>query len=376
MPVIRAEGIRADGWSFLLSDPSAARTDPSDYDRTLQIAEETTRALGGAPVASQWIPIDKGWGGKLSSVTELDGAVTWLEMFADRWSDGAVVQPRPRDRFSRHRDPSPALTLGLAYSTEDLSRLPREDRGRVWAVPPDVTREVVHRVLAWLDVDGATTFYHHTPWSTPTIGQPPLESLVEAILEVNASTNLQSMRTKPVRHRGVEFEREGRVACQDVDSTRSARDQLELLVECVRWQPAALDYAFMAFAHGGLVNVWTGDYAHYDLPNGLRESHLRQHRALLSSYVPDVFGGQVLTDAHLERAHDLGNWVVEEIAPGRHLVTAQDLDPWLATPPPHHQNAYRLSAPPADLIDKARADFGDMLLTQQVMQRLTADDLT
>jgi hypothetical protein len=150
-----------------------------------------------------------------------------------------------------------------------------------------------------------------------------------------------------------------------VDKTRSTHDQLTQLVDCIRWHPAGLDYAFIGWAHGGLTNVWWGDHMHYNLPGGLSEPDVRGHRRLWSSYVPDAFAVQVLSDNHLKRAHNLDNWVIEEIASGRHLVTARNLDRWLATPPPHPADEYRLSAPPADVLDAARADFGGMLITRE-----------
>jgi hypothetical protein len=262
----------------------------------------------------------------------------------------------------------------MAYTTEDLEHLPREDRRLAWAVPVDVTRELARHALEWLNLEEATFFYIPstlpTLWSTPTLELPQPQSLTEAVLEPRAWIGLQSGRTKPIRHRTVEFEREGRVACQDVDQTRNTRDQLAQLLDCLRWQPSGLDYAFIGWAHGGLTNMWWGDHMTYDLPGGLREGDVRGHRRLWSSYVPDAFGLQVLTEAHLERAHDLSDWDIEELAPGRHLVVARDLNPWLATPPPHPENQYRLSTPPADILDAARADFGGMLITRDRAKEL------
>ncbi|QBX54997.1 hypothetical protein EXE58_05695 [Nocardioides seonyuensis] len=369
MTVSREQTIRRDDWYFVVSDPSSPSAVATDYERTLRIAEETTSDLGGAPRAGQWIPTDKGWAAKLEAVAEPDRAMAWFEAFAGRWADQAVVQPRPRKRYSRHRDPRSTLTLGAAYTTNDLSVLAPDDKGRTWAVPIEVTHELARRAAAWLELEGATTYYTHSEhtivWSTPTLGIPPLRSLVEAIAEPYASTNLQSLRTGPVRHRAVVFEREGRIACQDVDPTHSTREQLDLLEECIRWQPAALDYAFITFEPGGAENVWWGQYVHYFLPHGLSEPDLRERRSLLSSYVPDAFGVQVLTDAHLARANDLSDWSIEEIAPGRHLVSARELDPWLVAPSPHPQAEHMMGPPPAELVGKARSDFGDMILPSE-----------
>lgn len=372
MPVVRAEAIWRDyGW-FLVTDPGAP-TDPSDVDRVLRIAEATTVDLGG-PGAGQWVATDKGWLGKLGAATDRDSAFAWLEAFAARWADEAIIEPRPRRRSPGRRDARPTLTLAMAYTSEDLTHLPREDRGLTWAVPVDVTRGLARNALEWLSLEGASTFYSlstlPTLWSTPTLGLPHPESLTEAVMEPLARIELWSGRTSPVRHRSVEFEREGRVACQDVDQTLDTRDALAQLLACLRWQPSGLDYAFIGWAHGGLTNLWWGDHMHYDLPGGLSEPDVRGHRRLWSSYVPDAFGVQVLTEAHLDRAHDLGAWHINELAPGRYLVTAQDLNPWLATPPPHPENQYRLSAPPAGVLYAARADFGGMLITRDCADEL------
>ncbi len=261
--------------------------------------------------------------------------MAWLEQFATALGEGTSIQRRPRKRIPSHNEPRTTLTLGMAFAA-DLTQVPGAERGQTWAVEEDLTRDLVEHAAGWLDVPGAKHYYRHGLWSTPTVGVPPVVSLTQAVPDPYTSTTLTVLRTKPVRHRVVNFEREGRVSCQDVDPALGPRDQLALLMECVAWRPDALDYAFIAFDHGGSENVWWGDYTHYHLPNGLTEPYLRGHRPVLASRVPDAFGIQVLTDAHLEHAHDLTDWTIEEIAPGRHLVTARDLDPWLVAPGPIH----------------------------------------
>lgn len=48
------------------------------------------------------------------------------------------------------------------------------------------------------------------------------------------------------------------------------------------------------------------------------EGNVRINRHLRSQYVPDAYGIQVLTDAHLSREASLTAWDVEEMAPERH----------------------------------------------------------
>lgn len=74
-------------------------------------------------------------------------------------------------------------------------------------------------------------------------------------------------------------------------------------------------------------------------------------RHLWASYVPAPHGVQLLTNAHLDRAHDLSGWLLDEVAPGRWLVTHPDREAWL-TPEPD-----------PELVAEATADFGAMVLT-------------
>lgn len=88
----------------------------------------------------------------------------------------------------------------------------------------------------------------------------------------------------------------------------------------------------------------------------VREEHVRYNRHLLPEYAPDAQGLQVLTDAHLEHAHDLSDWTVEPLGEGRHLVTAADLEPWYASPEPDPET-----------LQQARGDFGGMILTPELV---------
>jgi hypothetical protein len=96
----------------------------------------------------------------------------------------------------------------------------------------------------------------------------------------------------------------------------------------------------------------------------IENARARYHRPLLARYVPDAFGLQLLTDAHLERAHDLSDWDITHLADGRHLVASKNLDGWFGGQPGN----YGVMADDA-LVAKARADFGDMILTLEVIER-------
>jgi hypothetical protein len=79
-------------------------------------------------------------------------------------------------------------------------------------------------------------------------------------------------------------------------------------------------------------------------------------RHLLTRYVPDAHGIQVLREEHLAKARDLSDWTVTGLGHGRHLVEAHDLAAWYAMP-----------LPEPDVVEQARHDFGDMILTKEVI---------
>lgn len=70
--------------------------------------------------------------------------------------------------------------------------------------------------------------------------------------------------------------------------------------------------------------------------------------------MPDAHGVSILTDAHLDRAHDLSAWTIHRLGGGRHLLTATDLAPW-----------YAHTTVDPDVLAQARRDFGRMIITAQ-----------
>ena len=82
----------------------------------------------------------------------------------------------------------------------------------------------------------------------------------------------------------------------------------------------------------------------------------RLNRHLWDSYVPDAHPVQVLTRSHLDKATDLSRWQVRALAGDRYLVETHDLAPWLDP-----------ETPADEVLLPARADFGAMILTAEVI---------
>lgn len=370
MPVVNVRKIEHDAWDFLVGPPPGSPSDWLAHDSIRELADSVSRALGpAAPSASAWILLEEGWSATLWPESDRSRALEWLERFANNLPPGAQVQQVPRSRIPRQNDPVPTLTLGLAFTTV-TSDLERQYRGASWLVDEQLTLALAEHAIEWLTLEEASvTYVSRGSWTARSLGLPPSLSLAQAAGAPRSSTTCQVHRKGPVRHRYVAFEREGRLSLQDVDRTRSASQQLSQLLKAACWEPETVDYGFVTYELGGHHDVWMGGYMHHDLPNGLREPDIRYHRPLLKSFVPDAFGVQVLSQDHLRRASDLSDWEVEEIADGRFLVSARDLDPWLQVPPPLPGDRFRLSAPPRSVLTQARADFGDMILTREAINR-------
>jgi hypothetical protein len=94
---------------------------------------------------------------------------------------------------------------------------------------------------------------------------------------------------------------------------------------------------------------------------GYTESLWLDNRHLWATHVQQPNAIQVLTSAHLELAHDLSSWAVEQVAEDRWLVATADLGPWF-----DHAGDDDAQNVPPDVMENAVRDFGDMLLTTEV----------
>jgi hypothetical protein len=103
----------------------------------------------------------------------------------------------------------------------------------------------------------------------------------------------------------------------------------------------------VAVGWDGLVDL------HPPRPPSVRGSYAWFTRHLESSRVPDAYGHQLLTDEHLNHAHDLSRWRIEKISTRLYEVIAREPEAWFAN-----------GEPSSGVIDRARADFGDMILTR------------
>ncbi len=77
----------------------------------------------------------------------------------------------------------------------------------------------------------------------------------------------------------------------------------------------------------------------------------------------DPCGIQILTNRHLSQAANLDNWAVTRLDPEHFLVESHDLGAWYSQPLQWNEDVH------PDLMDQARQDFGEMILTPTIAQR-------
>jgi len=90
----------------------------------------------------------------------------------------------------------------------------------------------------------------------------------------------------------------------------------------------------------------------------------RYHPELWAQYVPTPCGIQILTDKHLNNAHNLDNWNTTRLDNTHYLVQAKDLGPWYSEPLTYYETQ------DPELLNQARKDFGNMLFTHETAARL------
>lgn len=277
---------------------------------------------------------------------------TWLDAFAAGLSARGIageLRPAPKADYPEWANQMGTLQLTalVAYTLED----PRPAGYPLyWNVPADVTERV-------------TDLYGHAfPGSRALLqtGGGALQigtDCAEAITDRLASDHMAQfyfIRDEPRRFVNNGMYVNGLVNRMVYDPGQSWQGLLTQAVDTLTALPAD---TMLGFAQYGLPLRVGWDAAEYGRPPmrpGVGEPTWRYTPWILHDQVPDPRGVMVLTDAHLARAHDLSGWQLEHLGHGRHLLQAPDLAAWFAQPDPD-----------PDVLARARADFGDMLLTPE-----------
>ncbi|NPC43762.1 hypothetical protein [Nocardioides sp. zg-1230] len=269
-----------------------------------------------------------------------------------------VAPPRPAARswWSVLRDgqrPRPAAQMGFSLTPVlwDRDRDPSGKPYGGWGVANDVTQRLVEHAGPWVSASGEEGEAFDGPRRIALAADDAV-----GVMGRMARTSFPGFDTwfpEPGRGDGgrdVSFGYWGQVAYVRAGShLDNAAVALEM-AEVLRHHAADLDVGAVRPGQVGR----TGNF-------GYVESLWLENRHLWTSHVQQPNAIQVLTSAHVERAHDLSSWAVERVAEDRWLVATPDLGPWF-----DHAGDDDAQNVPLDVMESAVSDFGDMLLTPEV----------
>jgi len=314
----------------------------------------STRVGGNTADALQWLLLKQGWSGVLMGATNVDAGLEWFELFIARWGDafdGRIIGG-PRSTMQPENDPHPQLTAYVAYTTGDLAAINRNDRDPLWYVDNKTTLHLTEQGHEWAYTRGCRQYFDRDGETCQPVGYDGVGLAVAQGLDPYVSVELECVHSNPFRSRKVGWWPHGNVAYQVTDPTQSWDQRLDTVRGALSWLPRRTDVGMIRHGVSGVTN-WMNP--HTPWPH-IREPDVRYNRPLLASYVPDVSGIQLLTDDHLGKATSLTDWTITALGGGRHLVESRNLAAWYSDPDPD-----------PDLLAQARADFGDMILTEAVI---------
>lgn len=262
------------------------------------------------------------------------------EIFFPEWLSGGKVPEQ--------------LTGFVSYQTNDLALLDAEEERRTWHVTEYLTSQVADAATAWGRFEGADVYLlrniHQIRTTNPDVG-PALATAATKF----AMARVAYLRSEQRRLKWTSLSPLGRCCYGIMDDTMTWQDRLTQVTKALTAFPQETDLAFIRY--GRALNLSWGDLAGLKPPLPyIEEYHVRYNRHLNGRYVPDAHGIQLLTDAHLNNANNLTDWNITKLGAGKHLVQATDLEPWYAT-----------ATPDPDTLAKARADFGNMILTKETI---------
>ncbi len=290
-----------------------------------------------------------------------DTGPTWLASFeAALVAEGIPWPPRVSRAWKAKeakagepfRSPRRFPTAFIGYRL--CNYRPLRDPLRDWQVDTDTTDRLTVAHCNWLNaLEPAQTW---AQYKLPIADEAAADYLRTTALLTPFSVLVRRYAHDGAEMRAITLSQLGQCITQTVMPHGSWREMLEDQVARLLVEPEATDVALIKNVGASVVGWDALDVQ--DPVWGLKHRTVRlpldydQNRHLWDEYVIDAAGVQLLTGKHLAHAHDLSDWNVEQVAFDRYLVSAKDLEPWYAD----------VVAEPAT-IEKARSDFGDMILT-------------
>jgi len=345
-----------DAWPFLVRAEYPDR--PPSLEDVQEVSADICWRLAKDDIsqvrAEQWVMTPDGWSGMLVNAPATDDAMAFLERFAQTWgsrAEGKIVGG-PRERYGPH-SMEPALCALVSYTVTGLEDIDSNHRPMPWLVPEKLTRHLTAQAVAWAYQQGADYYLLRIlrePWWVHVTDEGIEDAFADAVLHWNWA-EIKAGNENPYRAREVKFAPNNEGAYQISDPSLEWAERVEIARRVLTWVPRDTAVGFLRYSTRGGPS-WDHEWPY------VKESAIRYNRPLLHSFVPDAHGVQLLTSAHLDRAHDMSAWTITELPGDRHLVEAPDLEPWYSTPEPDPV-----------ILAAARADFGEMILTYDLLEQ-------
>lgn len=268
-----------------------------------------------------------------------------------KYFDSIQHDPVTDERITVLPEPTAFIVWSLDWDTVT------PDRGTTsaWHVPDDATRRITEHLATWTAPGGPVIQLRRDVFSFNIDDSTQVAPILADAVAATAMARVLRYERRRPHGRLATLGSGGGTATQSIDPTATWPERIADLREVIVGCPDLMEQAFVRPSTLG-ASSWSNMRDKLALP-GVSESDVRYNKHLLTEYVPDAHGVQVLRDKHLAHARDLSHWNISDLGHGRKLVEAKDLIPWYATPLPD----------PA-VLEQARCDFGDMILTEAIVE--------
>lgn len=349
--VVREEG---DVWVHLRS-PSGPRVAVvlADVVVELNLAHEPDG------IYAELVSLSPEGAAAMLSIPDVDDVAAWMRDLARRLEardvDGSLLAARPVDppAWLGISPRPPSVAAFLAWSVDRGPAGADDDRRCAWGVSRPATERICAASARWGAVGGEQV---RAGGSFPVDVADPATTVDIMVDGADIEGRVAALwhHPQPRRGRQVALGPGGEGVAEILPADVPWPHRVDALRRMLVVAPELLDVGFVRAVRAP-ASSWHQVALLLALPH-VAEVDVRENRHLLDRWVPDACGVQVLTDAHLERAHDLSDWSVTDLGSGRHLVEAPDLEPWFAG-----------ELPDPGALQRGRADFGAMLLTRDVI---------
>ena len=282
---------------------------------------------------------------------------------------GRLTEVRPEhtpyDPPDKHVD---CTTAGLVLPIHENVTHKRDDGSGAlnrWPVDDDLTAQMVDEVLDFCLRGRGDVFFMHD-MTQFRIDPAEARTLVTQAIAHSPPVSLTWLGMDAVVRRAVLYSR-GRAYFECRDESVQGSQLAESLSRILVAHADRLEYGFVrqswlpAYGWDNVVDWRPPRLPRVDVTySRVRIGDLPLH--LEQTLVPDAYGIQLLSRAHLDRDPDLRDWHVDEVVPGRYLVAARQLDVWFGPEDPHETT-----------LEKARREFGSLIIDEEDLERARAE---